>query len=115
MLAVQENESFDLADLLAGAVLRSVPATPAVVAGRRALRVSLTDEVTLEGRAGIDYVDMPTFVRLGALSWSRNASAADQSVPSTGVVGDDLIAQITTSSECRYRWLRAPATRSNAK
>lgn len=64
MRTEQQHWSFDLADLPTGATLRSVRATPAVVAGRRALRVSLTDEVSLEGRPGIHYIDMPTFVRL---------------------------------------------------
>lgn len=64
MRAARDNQSFDLVDLPAGAVLRSVRATPADIAGRRALRVSLTDEVTLEGRPDIDYIDMPTFVQL---------------------------------------------------
>jgi len=32
----------------------------------RALRVELTDEVTLQGKPGVDYVDMPTFVIIPA-------------------------------------------------
>ena len=31
-----------------------------------ALRVELTDAVTLEGKPGVDYVDMPTFVIIPA-------------------------------------------------
>jgi hypothetical protein len=34
---------------------------PIEVAGRRALRVELTDVVTLHGKPGVDYVDTPTF------------------------------------------------------
>jgi hypothetical protein len=56
--------TFDLAALPAGAVLHSVDAMPATIAGRRALRVSLTDAVTLHGRPGVDYIDRPTYVRL---------------------------------------------------
>jgi hypothetical protein len=51
-----------LTDLPEGSKLRAVTAVPAEVAGRRALRVELTDAVTLEGKPGVDYVDMPTFV-----------------------------------------------------
>ncbi len=51
-----------LTKLPAGSKLRAVTAVPAEVGGRRALRVELTDAVTLEGRPGVDYVDMPTFV-----------------------------------------------------
>ena len=49
-----------------GSKLRAVTAVPAEVAGRRALRVELTDAVTLEGKPGVDYVDMPTFVIIPA-------------------------------------------------
>jgi hypothetical protein len=41
-----------------------VVATPATLDGRQVLRVSLTDEVTVNGVAGVDYVDQPTFVIL---------------------------------------------------
>jgi hypothetical protein len=43
-----------------GSELRSVTAVPTEVSGRRALRVELTDAVTLHGKPGVDYVDMPT-------------------------------------------------------
>ena len=56
--------SHDLATLPEGAELRSVVATPTTLDGRQVLRVSLTDEVTLDGRPGVDYVDQPTFVVL---------------------------------------------------
>jgi hypothetical protein len=56
----------DLTRLPEGSQLRSVTAGPADVAGRRALRVELTDAVTLQGRPGVDYVDMPTFVIIPA-------------------------------------------------
>jgi hypothetical protein len=46
--------------------LRAVSAVPAEVAGRRALRIELTKAVTLEGKPGVDYVDMPTFVIIPA-------------------------------------------------
>ena len=55
---------YDLASLPTGSTLRSVTAVPTAIAGRRALRVELTDEVVRRGQPGIDYVDMPTFVIL---------------------------------------------------
>ena len=54
--------TYGLTELPEGSKLRSVTAVPAEVAGRRALRVELTDAVTLKGQPGVDYVDMPTFV-----------------------------------------------------
>ena len=54
--------TYGLTELPEGSKLRSVTAIPAEVAGRRALRVELTDAVTLKGQPGVDYVDMPTFV-----------------------------------------------------
>ena len=56
--------TYDLTTLPDGAELRSVVATPATLDGRQVLRVSLTDEVTVNGVAGVDYVDQPTFVIL---------------------------------------------------
>lgn len=56
--------SSQLTELPDGARLRSVTAELATVAGREALRVELTDDVTLHGAAGVDYVDQPTFVEL---------------------------------------------------
>ena len=56
--------TYDLTTLPEGAELRSVVATPATLDGRQVLRVSLTDEVTVNGVAGVDYVDQPTFVIL---------------------------------------------------
>jgi len=55
-----------LTELPEGSKLRAVNAVPAEVAGRRGLRVELTDAVTLEGKPGVDYVDMPTFVIIPA-------------------------------------------------
>ena len=55
-----------LTKLPEGSKLRGVTAVPAEVAGRRALRVELTDAVTLKGKPGVDYVDMPTFVIIPA-------------------------------------------------
>jgi hypothetical protein len=49
-----------------GSELRSVTAVPTEVSGRRALRVELTDAVTLHGKPGVAYVDMPTFVIIPA-------------------------------------------------
>ena len=40
--------TYSLSELPAGSKLRAVTAVPAEVAGRRALRVELTDAVTLE-------------------------------------------------------------------
>jgi hypothetical protein len=51
-----------LTELPEGSKRCAVTAIPAEVAGRRGLRVELTDAVTLEGKRGVDYVDMPTFV-----------------------------------------------------
>jgi hypothetical protein len=56
----------DLTGLPGGSELRSVTAVPTEVSGRRALRVELTDAVTLHGRPGVDYVDMPTFLIIPA-------------------------------------------------
>jgi hypothetical protein len=56
--------SYDLATLPQGAELRSVVATPTTLNGRAVLRISLTDEVTLHGTPGVDYVDQPTFLIL---------------------------------------------------
>jgi hypothetical protein len=55
-----------LTELPEGSKLRAVTAVPAEVAGRSALRVELTEVVTLEGKPGVDYVDMPTFVIIPA-------------------------------------------------
>jgi hypothetical protein len=56
----------DLIELPEGSDVRSVTAVPAEVSGRRALRVELTDAVTLHGKPGVDYVDMPTFLIIPA-------------------------------------------------
>jgi Domain of Unknown Function (DUF1080) len=56
----------DLTKLPEGSELRSVTAVPTEVSGWRALRVELTDAVTLHGKPGVDYVDMPTFVIIPA-------------------------------------------------
>lgn len=45
-------------------VCKSVTANMAEISGRQALRVVLTDEVTLNGKPDVDYVDMPTFAIL---------------------------------------------------
>lgn len=54
-----------LEELPAEAVLNSVTADSAIVAGRRALRVELT-EVAASGVPGVDYIDQPTFVLIPA-------------------------------------------------
>ena len=48
----------------AGALPLSVTATPTTVGGHAALRVSLTDEIASHGVPNVDYIDMPTFVRI---------------------------------------------------
>lgn len=53
-----------LDEVPAGAAPRSVTVAAEEVSGRRAVRVELTDEITRFGRAGVDYVDMPTFMIL---------------------------------------------------
>ena len=44
--------------------MRSVTADPAFVAGRQALRVQLTDDITIKGKPNIDYIDVPIFAVL---------------------------------------------------
>lgn len=61
----------ELSALPVGATLRSVTATPAEVAGRKALRVELTDAAST-GKPGVDFGDMPTFVIIPANA--RNAT-----------------------------------------
>jgi hypothetical protein len=56
--------TYDLASLPDGVELSSVVATTTTLDGREVLRVSLTEDVTLHGAAGVDYVDQPTFVIL---------------------------------------------------
>ncbi|WP_211349948.1 family 16 glycoside hydrolase [Microbacterium saperdae] len=53
-----------LTELPEGARLRSVTGRPAPIAGRTALRVELTDDITAHGTPGVDYVDQATFVEL---------------------------------------------------
>jgi hypothetical protein len=60
------STTHDLTKLPDGSELRSVTAVPTHVAGRRAVRVELTDAITLHGKPGVDYVDMPTFVIIPA-------------------------------------------------
>lgn len=50
----------------AGAIANSVTASPVMIDGRRALRVSLDEEVARHGIPGVDYVDQPTFLVLPA-------------------------------------------------
>ena len=49
---------------------------PAWLSGRRALRFELTDAVTLHGKPGVDYVDMPTFLIIPA-SFENSTSEVD--------------------------------------
>ena len=58
------TEHHDLAEIPDGAVLRSVTAQRGSFDHRRAVRVSLTDKVSHDGIAGVDYVDQPTFVQI---------------------------------------------------
>ena len=62
----------DLTELPEGSELRSVTAVPTEVSGRRALRVELTDAVTLHGKPDVDYVDMPTFLIIP--EWLENGT-----------------------------------------
>jgi hypothetical protein len=54
-----------LEGLPAGFFLNSVTAESAIVAGRRALRVELT-EAAASGAPGVDFIDQPTFVQIPA-------------------------------------------------
>jgi hypothetical protein len=63
---VIDQTSHELDQLPQGSILRSVTATPADIAGRNALTVELTDDVTFRGKPGVDYVDKPTFVIIPA-------------------------------------------------
>jgi len=47
-----------------GATMHAVTAIPDRIDGKPSLRVELADAVTTQGTPGIDYVDMPTFVRI---------------------------------------------------
>ena len=53
-----------LAELPAGAVLRSVTAAAALVEGRSCVKVELEDDVTRNGVPFVDYIDQATFVLL---------------------------------------------------
>ncbi|MBK9083357.1 MAG: hypothetical protein IPL88_15360 [Rhizobiales bacterium] len=55
----------DLAAPPPGATLRAVTAAPADIAGRKAVRVELTDAASA-GKPGVDFGDMPTFVVIPA-------------------------------------------------
>ena len=59
-----ERTQYALTEVPPRATLRSVIAEPSDVAGRPALRISLTEAVRRDGTAGVDYVDQPTFVIL---------------------------------------------------
>ncbi len=61
-----DQTSHELDQLPEGSILRSVTAIPAEVAGRKALRIELTDDVTFNGKPGVDYIDKPTFVIIPA-------------------------------------------------
>ena len=67
-MAQPTARSHSLTELPADARLRSVIAEPAIVDGRQALSVRLTDAVTDQGTPGVDYVDQPTFVIIPAVS-----------------------------------------------
>lgn len=56
--------AYSLDTMPEGTRLEGVTARPSKVAGHLALRVELTDEITLNGTPGLDYIDQPTFVRL---------------------------------------------------
>lgn len=74
-----------LDELPAGATLRSVTAAATEKAGRRALRVRLTDDIAEHGRPDVDYVDMPTFVIIPADFF-------------VGTLEVDVLAQLTSTA-----------------
>lgn len=57
---------YSLAEVPEDATLHSVTAVPVEIAGRPALRVSLTEDVALHGTPDVDYHDEPTFVKIPA-------------------------------------------------
>lgn len=94
---------FDFTTLPAGLQNKSVTSQITDIAGRRALRVQLTEDLALNGKPDVDYVDMPTFAVLpvsfttGTLSvdiYSRlNASAPSYARAFAGLafhIADDL-------------------------
>ena len=60
---VGAGKAIDLGALPDGATLHSVLAEPVKLDGRKALRVRLTPEAA-GGKPNVDFIDMPTFVRL---------------------------------------------------
>lgn len=60
-----QRQEFDLHSVPEGAQLCSVSAVPVEMAGRKALRLSLSDAAA-GGTPGTDYIDMPTFLVLPA-------------------------------------------------
>jgi hypothetical protein len=52
--------------LPAGSVPHGVTAAPDLIDGRHGIRVELTDQITRDGAPRIDYIDMPTFLRIPA-------------------------------------------------
>ena len=58
------TEHHDLAEIPDGAILRSVTAQRSSFDHRRAVQVSLNEQVSRDGVAGVDYVDQPTFVQI---------------------------------------------------
>jgi hypothetical protein len=96
---------FDLTKLPAGLHSNSVTCQIANIAGRRALRVQLTEDIARNGKPDVHYVDMPTFAVLpvtfetGTLSvdiYSRlNATAPPYARAFAGLayhIADDLSA-----------------------
>ncbi|OAX48479.1 hypothetical protein [Paenibacillus sp. AD87] len=59
----KQSITYDLGTLPEGAKLYSVTASPTIMDGRQALRVTLTDEAS-KGEPNIDFIDMPTFLRI---------------------------------------------------
>lgn len=68
-----------------GSLPLSVTATPAMIGGRSALRVSLTDEIASHGVPNVDYIDMPTFLRIPADF-------------TTGTIEVDVLARLTADA-----------------
>jgi hypothetical protein len=65
---------FTFAQLPKGSILSSVKAQPDIASGRHALKVQLMDDITVNGKPNIDYVDMPTFVVLPITMTNGNLS-----------------------------------------
>ena len=96
-----DQTSHELDQLPEGSILRSVTAIPAEVAGRKALRIELTDDVTFNGKPGVDYIDKPTFVIIPASLTS-------------GTIEVDVLSRLNNKGPAehpRFRWPGVPDRR----